>query len=253
LDAGEKVVQETRGWDDNKKATVSQRIKETSADYRYFPDPDLPPVNIAKFDFAKLEGEIPEMPEQKRIRFKKEYELSEDSIELLVQNKTFADYFEQLISELQEESQLLNVKGKMSVKQLAVNYLTSDLKGLMVEAGIENPSQTKVSAENFADLVVLVANEELGSRGAKDILKIMFENGGDPREIMEKGGMGQISDTAKLTETAQKVISENPDAVEKYKGGNEKLLMFFVGKAMAELGGRANPQLLQEIIKRLLN
>lgn len=249
LDEGGKVVQETRGWDDINKQTVSQRIKETSADYRYFPEPDLPPINIAQFDFNRLKEEMPELPWEKRERLQKEFGLNAEQASLLTLERPIAAFFEETVSELKTEA----VKDQARAAQLAYNYLTSDFKGLLIQDGVSDPHESKITAENFADLIVLVEAETINSRAAKDVLAKMYEEGGDPREIVKSGGLEQISDPQTLAQAVQKVMEENQDAVEKYKGGNEKLLMFFVGKSMAALKGKANPAALQEVIKELLS
>ncbi len=248
----EKIVQETRGWDDVKKITVSQRKKESSHDYRYFPEPDLPPLDMSQFDFKRIKSEIPELPQPKRLRLHKEYALSPEQIELLVIDRPIAEYFEAVASELKEEG---GVQPEKKL-QLAINYLTSDLKSLMAAGNIADPMQTKVTAENFADLIVLVAEEKVSSRGAKDILKTMFEKGGDPREIMNAGGHAQVSDKGAFTQMAQEIIAANPGPTADYKGGKEAALMFFVGQGMKkakEQGLGANPNVLKEVFKELLS
>lgn len=255
LESGGTIVQETRGWDDVKKITVSQRKKESSHDYRYFPEPDLPPVDLAKFDFKKLRSEIPELPTPKRLRFAKEYGLAPEQIEQLVIDRPLANYFEAIASELSREAVASSsvALAKEDFYRLAINYLTSDLKGLMTLAGISDPIQTKINPENFADLIVLVAGEKIGSRGAKDILKKMFDEGGDPNEIMKAGGMEQVSDEASLIPMAQQILAAHPGPVEDYKKGKEAALMFFIGKAMGALKGKGNPAILQKIFKELLS
>ncbi len=198
---------------------------------------------------------MPELPQQKRVRFAKEYGLASEQIELLVADRPLANYFESVASELQRLSQSSTVNSQLSAKlfQLAVNYLTSDLKGLMTLASITNPIETKVTPENFADLIVLVAAEKVGSRGAKDILKKMFDEGGDPAEIMKAGAMEQVSDEGSLTALAQEILAASPGPVADYKKGKEAALMFFVGKAMGQLKGKANPAILQKVFKELLS
>lgn len=245
LEAGEKVIQETRGWDDVKKVTVSQRKKESSHDYRYFPEPDLPPIDLSKFDFRKLRSEIPELPVAKRLRFAKEYSLQPDQIELLVLDRPLANYFEAVASELTRLNQ-------PDFNKLAVNYLTSDLKGLMTVINISDPIKTKINPENFADLIVLVGTEKIGSRSAKDILKKMFDEGGDPTEIMTAEGMEQVSDETTLIPMAQEIISANPGPVADYKKGKDAALMFLIGRAMGALKGKGNPSVLQKVFKELL-
>ncbi|MDO8601868.1 MAG: Asp-tRNA(Asn)/Glu-tRNA(Gln) amidotransferase subunit GatB [bacterium] len=258
LEAGEKIVQETRGWDDVKKATVSQRKKESSHDYRYFPEPDIPPLDLAHFDLKRIKSEIPELPQAKRVRFTKEYGLNASQIDVLVNDRLFADYFENVFSELKEHGQGSDVSSQMSEKliQLAVNYLTSDLRSLMTASGLIDPMQIKIEEEDFADLIILIAEEKVSSRGAKDILAKMFETGGDPMEIMKTEGHAQVSDKGAFAEMATDIIAANPGPVSDYKKGKEAALMFFVGQGMKkakEMKLGANPNVLKEVFKELLS
>jgi len=249
LEMGGKITQETRGWDDVRRLTFSQRVKEEANDYRYFPDPDLPAVDLSQFDFAKLKLEIPELPQAKRVRFQHEYGLSEGQLEVLIPNKILADYFESAASELTEEAGRENFP--QYVKTL-VNYITSDLKGLMLAAGEKDISALKVTPENFADLIVLVESGKVTSRVAKDILKKMYEKGGDPNVILQEEGLEQVSDVDSLRPMAEKIIAENPGPVSQFQSGKENVIMFFVGAAMKELRGKGNPKVLQELFKELL-
>ena len=249
LDAGEKIIQETRGWDDIKKKTVSQREKESSHDYRYFPEPDLPPLDMSQFDFKKIKEEMPELPAQKRKRFMEEFELSEELTEVLVQERELAEFFEEAVSELKTEE----VSDLKNATKLLANYLTSDTKGLMLAANHTSIKASKLDPENFADLIVLVESGKLNSRSAKDLLAKMYGFGGDPREIVKSEGLEQVSDEAELKPVLEAVIADNPDAVEKYKNGNKKLLMFFVGQAMGRLKGKGDPKVLQKLTEKLLS
>lgn len=247
LEGGEKVKQETRGWDDVGRITVSQRSKEDAHDYRYFPEPDIPPFDMGKFDLAALKREIPELPQEKRVRFAKEYGLKPEQIELLVADRGAAGFFEETISELETEDN----KNLESEQQLIINYLTSDLRGLMTEEGIQFAS-LKVTPENFADLIELISHGKISSRSAKDILRRMFETGADPNEILRDQGLEQVSDEAVLREAAEKIIAANPAAVADYKKGKSNALQFLVGKAMAELKGKGNPGVFQKILRKAL-
>ena len=244
---GKKIVQETRGWDDNKKETVSQRLKEEAHDYRYFPEPDLPMMDIGKFDLKSFKSSIPEMPHEKRVRFAKEYGLNPEQAELLVIGRDLAEYFEETISELAEED-----GSKLPEKIiLAFNYLTSDLRGLMVSKGISF-LELKISPEDFSDLIQIISSGKVSSRGAKDILIKMAETGLDPRKILEQENLSQISDESQLRPTAEKVIAENPAAAADYKNGKSNALQFLVGKSMSALKGKGNPAALQKILIDLL-
>ncbi len=247
LESGGKVVQETRGWDDVNKKTVSQRLKEEAHDYRYFPEPDLPPLDMSSFDLKKIKLEIPELPQAKKQRFVKEYGLSPDQVEFLIENRPSARFFEESVSELAaDDDKNLGAKVK-----LLANYLTSDLRGLMVENEI-SIEEMKIDPENFADLVELIHTGKINSRVAKDVLLKMFETGLDPSVIIEEGGLSQISDEGKLKEVAGRVIAANPAAIADYKKGKSNALQFLVGKAMAELKGSGNPRVLQEVFKKLI-
>ncbi|MEK7653726.1 MAG: Asp-tRNA(Asn)/Glu-tRNA(Gln) amidotransferase subunit GatB [Patescibacteria group bacterium] len=247
LSGGAKVIQETRGWDDVNKKTFSQRLKEEAHDYRYFPEPDLPPLDLAGFDLKKLKMEIPELPHTKRARFAKEYGLTPEQAEILVIERPTAQFFEETISELAEES------GPATPEKikLAFNYLNSDLRGLLMEKGT-NIQECKIDPENFSDLIVLVAEKKVSSRAAKDILVKMLETGLDPREIMKSENLSQVSDESSLRPLAEKIVSENPKAVEDFKKGKQNALQFLLGKAMASLKGAGNPGVLQKIFRDVL-
>ncbi|MDP1719206.1 MAG: Asp-tRNA(Asn)/Glu-tRNA(Gln) amidotransferase subunit GatB [bacterium] len=247
IKSGGKVIQETRGWDDAKRSTFSQRIKEEAHDYRYFPEPDIPPLDMSAFDLKKLKLEIPELPHAKRLRFVKEYGLLPEQAELLVINRDGAQFFEETISELAEEEGGANPEAI----KLAFNYLTSDLWGQLSEKEI-SLAECKVDPENFADLIVLIYKKEISSRAAKDILAKMLETGLDPREIMKSENLAQVSDEFSLRPLAEKIVSENPKAVEDFKKGKSNALQFLVGKAMAALKGGGNPTVLQKIFSDVL-
>ncbi len=247
LENGEKVTQETRGWDDVKQVTVSQRSKEEAHDYRYFPEPDLPPLDLSKFALSELKKQIPELPQEKRVRFAKEFSLKPEQIEVLVNDRAAASFFEETVSELEAE----NKENTPQEIQLIINYLNSDLRGMITEAGISFET-LKIKPENFADLIELISQEKVSSRSAKDILAKMFETSGDPHEIMKTGSLEQVSDETHLREVARAIVLAHPDTLSDYKKGKMNALQFLVGKAMAELRGKGNPQVLQKIFKEEL-
>ncbi|OGM89693.1 glutaminyl-tRNA synthase (glutamine-hydrolyzing) subunit B [Candidatus Wolfebacteria bacterium RBG_13_41_7] len=249
---GEKIIQETRGWDDVKNRTVSQRLKEESHDYRYFPEPDLPPMNLKEFDLETLKIEIPELPAAKRKRFMEEYGLSESQVEALIEDREMAKFFEESISEFDADSAGLGADSRGKNIQLFFNYLTSDVKGLMSEQKIAF-SELKITPENFADLIVLFIKGDLSSRLAKDILKEMSLTGLDPNKIIEKGGLKQISGEDELRPALEEIVKENPEAVSNYKKGKETALQFLIGQAMAKLKGKGNPEVLKKILKEIID
>jgi aspartyl-tRNA(Asn)/glutamyl-tRNA(Gln) amidotransferase subunit B len=252
LDRGEKVVQETRGWDENAQKTFSQRLKEEAHDYRYFPEPDIPPIKFSIFNFQF--SSIPELPQKKRKRFIEEYNIDARLAEIFVRDRYLADYYEQVISELNSWEKIIGHKEeKKDTRQelmiLAANYITTDLRRLMQDAKISIAS-CKISPENFAEFIDLIHTGKLSSRGAKDLLPEMLKTGGDPSNLMEGMGLRQVSDERELDLIVDKVIREQTKAVLDYKSGKENILQFLVGQVMKETKGSANPQVVAEILKK---
>lgn len=245
LKAGKKVKQETRGWNDKTGKTESQRSKESAHDYRYFPEPDLPPLDISKWDVEVLKRELPELPEQKRKRFVTEFALAPEQAEFFIDEPAHADFFEAAASEFR-------ARRPKDDYTLLVNYFTSDLQGLLKEKGIAL-ADTKVSPAHFAHLVALVSKGELSSRLAKDLLREIAEVGDDPEELMAKSGTRLIGDAAELEAVVREVTSANPKAVEDYKKGKGNALQFLVGQGMAKTRGQASPEALREVFEKVLN
>ena len=245
------LVQETRGWDDTKQATYSQRKKENSNDYRYFPDPDIPKYYLHDlFNLDELKKNLPELPWEKRARFQKDFGIKDEDIESYVVDKNLGTFFESVAGILKTPE----------VIKIASNYITSDMVGLLSK----DPTLKMPSAEMFAKLIQMNFDGKLNSRGVKDLLGIMIEmksikdavrtNGPDidPEENAIEHNMIQQNDEGALKAVAQKVIDANPSVVAEYKSGKEALLMFFVGQIMKETKGSANPALVQTILKELL-
>ncbi|HOK35084.1 MAG TPA: Asp-tRNA(Asn)/Glu-tRNA(Gln) amidotransferase subunit GatB [Candidatus Pacearchaeota archaeon] len=248
LDKGEKIIQETRGWDSIKGKTFSQRIKEEANDYRYFPEPDLPPLNL-----SNIEESIPELPQQKRERFQEEYKIGLKEIEILIQNKDLADYFEEVASELKDWAKTKKITQDQipSLIKIATNYLETDLLGLMKENNV-SIKNLKITPENFAELITILWNKEISSRVGKDVLLEMFKTGADPTYVIEDKKLKQVSDEVVIEEIAKKIIQENPKPVEDYKKGKENALQFLIGQVMKETKGRVNPAKAREILSSLL-
>jgi aspartyl-tRNA(Asn)/glutamyl-tRNA(Gln) amidotransferase subunit B len=251
LRAGKKITQETRGWDNVKNRTISQREKEYAQDYRYFPEPDLPQIKWrTKEDIKEIKAELPELPRKKRERFKKEYKLSNKEIEVLVQNKELGEYFEKIISELPPK---LPREKLLKLTRLTSNYLITDLQGLLKGKRVSD-KDFLITPENFAEFVVLIHEGEISSKIAKTLLPEMLKTGTDPSHIIEEKGLVQISDEFVITDTASEVISENPKAVSDYKKGKKESLEFLIGQMMAKEKGRIDPKTARkEIKKRLKN
>ena len=256
LEAGEKVKQETRGWDEFKKLTFSQRSKEEAHDYRYFPEPDLPPLHFDKKDIEEMRSELLELPQARRERFKKQYNLPNYDIAVFTVNKFLGDYFEHVASELLSFDKLDHLKKPGPEHQdklfkLASNYIITELKRMCEEVSAE-PSDTKITPEIFSDLVVRVFHGEVSSSGAQTILKEMFATGTPPGQIIKEKDLGQVSNVEELNMAVAKVIADNPKAVEDFKKGKEASLKFLIGMAMKETKGRANPQVVEGMIKNML-
>ncbi len=259
LEKGEKVKQETRGWHDTKEITFSQRSKEEAEDYRYFPEPDLPPLKIKEveeFNLERLKNEVIELPKEKRERFKKEFKIKDEQIEILVSDKKLADYFESVISEIiawseTEKNANREIQPLENLINLVANYFTSDLTGIMKEKMLPI-SDLLITPEKFAELIKMLGENKISSRGAKDILFKMVETGENPHILAEKMNLTQESGESALYEIAQKIVAENPKAKLDFKNGNQNSMQFLMGQMMRETRGKANPQIAQEIIKKIL-
>jgi aspartyl-tRNA(Asn)/glutamyl-tRNA(Gln) amidotransferase subunit B len=251
LDKGEKVKQETRGWDDAKQKSVPQRSKEEAQDYRYFPEPDLPAFDTAVLGLDALRESIPELPAPKRERFASEYSLDEKQADTLVGELETANYFEAAASEYRESLPDADATASAAANVATVyNYLTSDLRGIMKEAGATF-ADIKVTPEHLAHLAVLIDGGKITSRQAKDMLATMFGTGEDPEVIMKNENIG-ISDSGEVETTVAAIIAANPAAVADYKKGKVASLQFLIGKAMGQLKGRAKPDMLKEIFEKNL-
>jgi aspartyl-tRNA(Asn)/glutamyl-tRNA(Gln) amidotransferase subunit B len=249
LESGKKIVQETRGWDDARGITVSQREKEEAFDYRYFPEPDLPPLSFKKEEIDKIKQIIPELPHQKRKRFKREYELDEKSIDILVYNKRLGDYFEKVISELEPR---LKPEKLSNLTKLASNYLISDLQGLLKGVLISS-NKFLITPENFAEFIGLIYYGKISSKIAKIVLEEMFKTGADPSNVIETKGLILIDDEAEIDKIAREVISKNPKAVSDFRQKKENAIQFLIGQVMKETKGRASPQLVKEMLIKIID
>jgi len=254
LARGETIVAETRGWDDAQSQTVSQRIKETSADYRYFPEPDIPPLKIDEDWLSRLEAELPEMPAAKKQRFIREYGLSADMAEVLTVDKHLANWTEEVISELDawiEANGDIVVRQEKHLAQTAANWITSELLKHL-NADNKKLSDLKITPENFAELVCLIYQGKINSSAGQRILEKMYWDGGDPEEIMAELGLEQMDDEAVIEQAVKKVLSASPDQAEQYKKGKTSVLQFLLGQVMAATKGSANPKIVKELLEKLL-
>jgi len=248
LKSGKKVVQETRGWDDVKEVTLSQREKEAAHDYRYFPEPDLPPLRHSEEFIEKIKAEIPELPQQRKVRLKREYELGGKSIEVFVYNKGLGEYFEKVISELPPK---IPKNQLPRLIKLATNYLITDLQGLLRGASVIG-EDFLITPENFAQFINLIEEGKISSKIAKMVLSEMFATGADPSHIIEEKGLVQITDKAEIEKIVKEVISKNQKAVEDFKKGKVASFQYLIGQIMAQTKGKANPQIVKEILNKIL-
>ncbi|MDO8240886.1 MAG: Asp-tRNA(Asn)/Glu-tRNA(Gln) amidotransferase subunit GatB [Candidatus Moranbacteria bacterium] len=252
LEKGEKVVQETMGWDEARGITVSQRKKESAHDYRYFPEPDIPPMRFATDYVENLRRHLPELPDAKAKRFVEEYGLSRENVEVIVSDKSLAEYFEQVVSEIDEKMQCQEViADKEKCTKLAANYMVSELQKHLVKNG-ETIADVKISAENYAELIGFVADGKINSSAAQTVLEEMYATGGDPSQIIEAKGLLQVSDEGVLETVVDEVLAKNQKSVEDFKAGKQNALQFLMGQVMAASKGKANPAMVIEMLKKKL-
>ncbi len=237
VEDGEEVVQETRLWDDNAGVTRSMRGKEDAHDYRYFPEPDLMPLEISQEWIDRVKATMPELPEQKRQRYM-DLGLSEYDASVIVAQYELAMFFDEV----------LKAGGN---PKIAVNFLMGEVAAYLKEQKL-SINETKLTPENLVELISLIEKTTISNNIGKQIIVEMMETGEKASAIVEKKGLSQISDTGAIKEIAQKIIDANPSQVEAYRGGKDKLFGFFVGQVMKETKGRANPQSVNQILKELL-
>ena len=251
LDSGDKVIQETRGWDEGKQITFSQRVKEEAQDYRYFPEPDLPLLNNMSEISAKVSSEIPELPQAKRERFLYEYKLPQADIDTLTSNKNLSDYFEQVISELKTWLKIKSIDNKQALVKLTVNYLLTELQKMLIDNDLK-VENCKISPENFAEFITLIEQKEISSSAAQTVLREMLKTGADPSNVIDDKNLKQVSDEDALSKIVKQIVSDNQKPVKDYKSGKENALQFLVGKVMAASKGQANPEIVRKLLKENL-
>ncbi len=257
LKLGKKVIQETRGWDVVKGVTVSQREKEEAHDYRYFPEPDLPPLHFTPVQLQKIKAEIPELPLARRKRFGIEYNLSDKEIDIFVNYKELGEYFEKVISELKDWVKSVEFKTKISKPEenklikLAVNYILTDFLGLL-KGRMFTQKDCLITPENFAEFITLIYKGEISSKIAKIVLEEMFKKGADPSQIIKEKGLVQLTDEKEIEKIIKQIILKNQKAVQDYKKGKQNAFQFLIGQAMSATKGKANPSIVNKILQRIL-
>jgi len=245
--SGGKIVQETRTYDSVQNKTISMRSKEEAQDYRYFPEPDLIPLKIDSEWIEKLRTSLPELPEQKRARIVNELGLSPYDAGVLTGSKSLVLFFEQVLENL--------VQGGLVAKSVAkpvANLMTGEVARLLNEEGIEI-HQSRMQPNHIADVVRLLQKQALSSTGAKQVLATVWKTGEQVQVIVDRDGLTQVSDTGALEAAIDQVIAAFPGQAAEFRGGKDKLLGFLVGQAMKQTGGKANPGLLGELIKKKLS
>jgi aspartyl-tRNA(Asn)/glutamyl-tRNA(Gln) amidotransferase subunit B len=237
LESGKSIDQETRLFDIKKNETRSMRSKEDAHDYRYFPDPDLLPLNLDKEIIENIKKNLPELPDQKKERFIKDYSLNAYEANVLVSEKEISEYFEEVV--------------KNSDIKLAKNWIMGNLFASLNDKNI-SISQSPVTAKKMSQLIDSISSGVISGRTAKEVFEVMKETGEESNKIIESKGLQQKSDPKELESIIDKILADSKDKVDQYKSGKDKLFGFFVGQVMKVSGGKANPQLVNKILKKKL-
>jgi len=254
LDKGEKILLETRGWDDKKNITVRQRVKETSADYRYFPEPDLPEVVITPAWLKEIKAKMVELPWKTEARLRNEYGLSDYDAKVLALDKNLTAFFEDVISEMQ--AWVIAQKDtwdrqRIILAKLAANWTINEVSKHLNEKN-QTIKELKITAENLAEFLLMIHQNKINSSAAQRILEVMINKGGEPTSIMNALGLKQIDDEVELVEVIKKVIQAKPDQVVLYKGGKTTVIQFLIGQVMALTKGAANPEMVKKLLEEEL-
>ncbi|MEQ8537002.1 MAG: Asp-tRNA(Asn)/Glu-tRNA(Gln) amidotransferase subunit GatB [Coleofasciculus sp. D1-CHI-01] len=238
IETGEPIVQETRLWEEGSQRTISMRIKEGSSDYRYFPEPDLPPIEVSKEQLEQWRSELPELPAEKRHHYEEKFGLSAYDARVLTEDKLVADYFEAAVT------------ANANAKQVA-NWVMGDIAAYL---NTEKLAITEIALKPLvlAELIQLIEEDTISGKIAKEILPELLAKGGSAKELAESRGLIQISDVSQLEAIIDQVIAANPKKLEQYRNGKTKLQGFFVGQVMKETSGRANPKLTNQLLGKKL-
>ncbi|MDZ7798532.1 MAG: Asp-tRNA(Asn)/Glu-tRNA(Gln) amidotransferase subunit GatB [Patescibacteria group bacterium] len=248
--------QSTRGWDDKKQVTILQRIKEAVHDYRYFPEPDLPPLEFTDKYLNKIKSKMPEMPTDKRKRFSEKFFFKDKDIKIIVSDLDLAGYTECIITELKnwlqaesstDEGLYQWEQNKEKFSHLVANWLINRLLALMHESNVK-VKDLKITPENFAEFIKIVYNQRVNKHGANKVLEEMFKTGGDPSNIIEEKNLGTIEDEDKLSSVIDEVIEENQSAVQEYLNGKEAALKFLLGQVMKKTKGQADHKVVRQLL-----
>lgn len=244
LESGGTVDQETRLFDTASGQTRVMRSKEDAQDYRYFPEPDLPPLVLTEERIEMIRKTIPELPDAKTARLQREFDLPHYDAALISAESETADYYERALDSVKSPT-------KDFAKMLA-NWMLGELFSYLNKSG-KSISESNISAENLAELVDLIKTDVISGKIAKEVLELMWDSGKSPAQIVEEKGLKQITSVDAIAEVAKQVLAENADKVAEYKSGKDKLFGFFVGQTMKKTEGKANPKILNEILRNLLD
>ncbi|MGE0128518.1 MAG: Asp-tRNA(Asn)/Glu-tRNA(Gln) amidotransferase subunit GatB [Blastocatellales bacterium] len=239
LETGGKIVQETRLWNEKEGKTYTMRSKEDAHDYRYFPEPDLPPLEVSSEWIERLRDELPELPEARRQRFMRDYDLNADESFTLTSERELADYFE-------------TAAKTANNTRAAANWILSELLREMKNAGVDITA-CRIKAEDLGAMIRLIDDKTISGKIAKDVFVEMFATGKAPAEIVKEKGLVQITDTSAIEKIVDEALAANPKQVENYRGGRTQLMGFFVGQVLKASGGKANPQAVNDILKKKLD
>lgn len=238
IESGEKVVQETRRWDDTKEASYAMRSKEDAQDYRYFPDPDLVPIVVSEEMVDAIRKEQPEFREEKMARYKEEYDIPDYDIDIITNTKRMADLFEQTVA--------LGAQPKK-----VSNWLMGETLRLLKERSMD-PEDIRFTPDELSSLIAMVDKKEINTSVAKEVFEAMFDGGVDPAKYVEEKGLKTVHDEGALRKTIEEVVANNPQAVDDYHNGKEKAIGALVGQTMKAMKGKADPSLINQILREIL-
>jgi|TARA_B100001741_G_scaffold115898_1_gene95515 aspartyl-tRNA(Asn)/glutamyl-tRNA(Gln) amidotransferase subunit B len=244
-ESNEKIIQETRGWSEEKSITISQRTKEESNDYRYFPEPDIPPLEINADWVSEIKNELPELPNARKSKYIENLELSEYDADLLTSDVNFSDFFESVINELQQ-----NLDNKDYVKYTA-NLMNGEFNRLL-NLKSSNFDDIKFNSSDLANLILIYFENKINNKILKTVFEEMWDTGSKPEDIISSKNLGIISNTDELESTISTIIDNNPKAVEDFKAGKEQSKKFLLGQVMRETKGQADPKVSTELINKIL-
>ena len=244
-ESNEKIIQETRGWSEEKSITISQRTKEESNDYRYFPEPDIPPLEINADWVSEIKNELPELPNARKSKYIENLELSEYDADLLTSDVNFSDFFESVINELQQ-----NLDNKDYVKYTA-NLMNGEFNRLL-NLKSSNFDDIKFNSSDLANLILIYFENKINNKILKTVFEEMWDTGSKPEDIISSKNLGIISNTDELESTISTIIDNNPKAVEDFKAGKEQSKKFLLGQVMRETKGQADPKVSAELINKIL-